>query len=177
MGWPRPGSPHYRPPRGAGHGGQANGAGAGGPASSFDPGHELSLRHGAYSPRKVDPLARELVEQVAAQVPYLAADPSYAPAVWAWARAEAQVQLLDEYLQEMGSIDGDVPRPLLETFRHFMRLAADARSRLGLDPMSRAKLGRDVTSASVDLAALMAEANGRVRADVVDVDDQEDGET
>src|SRR5438105_4778631 len=77
----------------------------------FEPGNVMALRHGAYSPRKVDPLATELVEQLLAQaaapgssVAYVA-EPSYRPSVWAWARVEARVQLLVEYLEERG---GDV---------------------------------------------------------------------
>ena len=54
----------------------------------FRPGNLVALRHGAYSPRRVEPLAQELVDVVLA-------DPSTAclqaarwrPAVWAWARA------------------------------------------------------------------------------------------
>ncbi len=74
----------------------------------FAPGHELSLRHGAYLPRKVDPLARELVDRVlddegASHVRAAACR----PALPAWARAEAQVQQLSEYLAKAGEESGD----------------------------------------------------------------------
>src|SRR5579875_2353357 len=74
----------------------------------FEPGHELSLRHGAYSPRKVDPLARELVDQVLATTGTGHVHrPEYRPALWAWGRAEAQVQLLTEWLSKRGEETGD----------------------------------------------------------------------
>jgi len=118
----------------------------------FELGHALSMRHGAYSPRRVDPLATELLEKVAASLDYLAADPSFRPALWAWARAEARVQLLSEYLDEHGSLAEDgAPRAALDALRQFERLAADGRASLGLDPLSRARLGRDMTAAGVGL--------------------------
>ena len=131
----------------------------------FPPGHELSVQHGAYSPRKVDPLATELVDLVLADpdCQYVRA-PAYRPAVWAWARAEAQVQLLTEYLAARGEESGDgigdldkerVRSAYLLLHRADAR-AATGRARLGLDPLSRARLGRDVAAGSVDAARLMA---------------------
>lgn len=58
-------------------------------------GNEIALKHGAYAPRRVDPLARKLVETVA-DVAYLQDDPSYRTSLWAWGRAEARVQLVSE---------------------------------------------------------------------------------
>lgn len=132
-------------------------------------GNELALRHGAYSPRKSEPLAIELVERVLADpdVSYLQA-PSYAAALWAWARAEAQVQLLGEYLLKLGEdLDPDKggglvddkgePRPALLALERAERRAVKARERLGLDPLSRAKLGKDVAARNVDLAKVFAQ--------------------
>lgn len=159
----------YRPPRGYSW-------------APLQPGHTLTLRHGAYSPRKVDPLARELVEQVAGDLDYLAADPSYRPALWAWARAEARVQLLSEYIDEHGPLEADgTPRPALDALHRFERLASEARARLGLDPLSRARLGRDVTSAQFDLAKLWqqqdeAEQAARAAETAEDGSDPEAGE-
>ena len=118
----------------------------------FKPGNVDGLRHGSYSPRIVDPLAHELVERVLAEVAYLA-EPSYATAVWAWARAEARIALLVEYVEREGVLDrkGN-PRPALAALTEQERLATLHRQRLGLDPLSRARLGRDVTAARLDLA-------------------------
>ncbi len=116
----------------------------------------LAQKHGAFSERVVDPVARELVGVVLAQVSYLG-DPSYEPAVWAWGRAEARVLVLSRWLDENGTLDENgVPRPALAALKDFERLALTARSRLGLDPLSRAQLGRDVAAQQVDLARLMS---------------------
>jgi hypothetical protein len=50
----------------------------------FQPGHRLSLRHGSFSPRTVDPIAVELVEGVLAE-PATAdlAAAHWRPALWA----------------------------------------------------------------------------------------------
>ncbi|MEQ4715832.1 hypothetical protein [Nonomuraea sp. B19D2] len=126
----------------------------------FQPGHELSMRHGAYSPRRVDPLAVELVEGVLADdaVSFLR-QPAYRSALWAWGRAEARVQLLAEHLSdhEAGGCRScpDCVR-WDEQLRKWESAAASQRARLGLDPLSRARLGRDVAAASVDVARLMA---------------------
>ena len=119
-------------------------------------GNTIAQKHGAFSDRVTDPVAKELVGVVLAQVSYLG-DPSYEPAVWAWARAEARVLVLAKWLDENGTLDENgVPRPALSALKDFERLASTARSRLGLDPLSRAQLGRDVTAQQVDLARLMS---------------------
>jgi hypothetical protein len=138
--------PSHGPGRGPGHGP------ARGEWPPFTPGNLAAARHGSYSPRIVDPLARELVERVLSEVAYLA-EPSYATAVWAWARAEARVALLTEYVEREGLLDrkGN-PRPALNALTEQERLATLHRQRLGLDPLSRVRLGRDVTAARLDLA-------------------------
>jgi len=121
-----------------------------------------ALRHGAYSPRKVEPLAAALVESAQGQVSYLG-DPAYATALWAWARVEARVQLVDEYLTDRGLFDTKGrPLPAVDTLRSFERLAAELRSRLGLDPRSRAKLERDLSAGARDRLSITEEvAEGR----------------
>ena len=128
-------------------------------APQIKPGETLAQKHGAFSDRVVDPVARELVGVVLAQVSYLG-DPSYEPAVWSWARSEARVLVLSKWLDENGTLDENgVPRPALTALKDFERLASTARSRLGLDPLSRAQLGRDVAAQQVDLARLMSAAD------------------
>jgi len=115
-------------------------------------GNEIALKHGAYAPRRVDPLARELVETVA-DVAYLQDDPSYRTSLWAWGRAEARVQLVSEWIDQNGMLDEEgKPRPAADLLVRLEKQAADARARLGLDPLSRARLGRDVTASQFDLA-------------------------
>jgi hypothetical protein len=133
-------------------------------APMFTAGNAASRTHGAYMDRNVDPVARQLVEQVVELVHYLS-EPSYEPAVWAWARAEARVLILAEWLDKHGPLDENgVPRPALAALLQFEKLAVTHRTRLGLDPRSRAELGRDVAAQHLDLARLyesMAEEEGK----------------
>lgn len=130
----------------------------------FAPGNELAITHGAWSPRKVDPLAQDLVERVLtdSSLGYLKA-PAFRPALFAWGRAEAQVQLLTEYLEERGKGGvGDLEDERVRTaylLLHRAEARADrSRARLGLDPLSRARLGKDVAQGkAADAAAVMAE--------------------
>jgi hypothetical protein len=114
----------------------------------------------------VEPLAVEIRAAVLADpsTDYLAS-PRYAPALWAWARAEAQVQLLTEYLAKAGEESGDGVGDLeAERVRSAYLLlhraearALSGRRALGLDPLAAARLGRDRAAAQVDTARLMAE--------------------
>jgi hypothetical protein len=138
----------------------------------FQPGNEAAVQHGAWSPRRVDPLAGELVDLVLSDpaTAYLQAG-HWRPALWAWARAEAQVQLLEEWLakraEEAGDGVGDLGdervRSAYLLHHRASARAQSGRSRLGLDPLSAARLGRDKAAASVDMARLMAELDRRER--------------
>lgn len=125
----------------------------------FTPGNAAAVVHGAYSPRKVNPLAAELVERVLADpaTVHLQA-PAWRAALWAWARAEAQVQLLSEYLDKageesgdgVGDLDSDRVRSAYLLLHRAEARATTQRSRLGLDPLSAARLGRDRASQTRD---------------------------
>lgn len=150
----------------------------------FPPGNEVATRHGIYSPRKVDPLATSLVEALLEDedVSYLRAA-SYRTSLWAWGRAEATVQLLVEYVEQAGGLgealvdrgeetseethNGGHSRRVSSSVRtasvltaldRAERHAQTCRARLGLDPLSRARLGRDVASAGADLVQLLTSA-------------------
>ena len=155
-GWHDPAHPAHRP-------------GTGVPAKGytwppFEPGNVAALRHGAFYPRRYEPLAEELVTNLLAlaaepssPVAYLTEEP-YRPAVWAWARCEARIQLVTEYLLDKGGDldpDGEV-RPAARLLEVLEGRAEKLRARLGLDPLARARLGRDVTAARLDVAQLMA---------------------
>lgn len=158
----------------------------------FEAGHTVTLRHGAYSSRTVEPLAEE-IEQAArtssSWPPYLD-DPSYLLAVRAWASAEAVAELLRRHLagQDFTEALADVTeeestetatkgrttrrstsrrvRSALELLDRAESRAANHRARLGLDPLSRARLGRDVTSARSDLVQILtAQREARERGD------------
>ena len=112
----------------------------------FEPGHTLSLKHGVNSPRMVEPIAEELVGRLLADpdVAYLRA-PSYQPALQAWARAEARVQLLTEYVADRPPVEGK-PLPALEQLRQWESTAAKARDKLGLNPLARAALMKQLAA-------------------------------
>jgi len=63
-----------------------------------------AAKHQAYSERSVAPLAEHLARRALDAVPYLAAA-EYEATVLAWCRAEAQVQLVDDYLRTHGVLD------------------------------------------------------------------------
>jgi hypothetical protein len=170
-----PAFPGQRPPFAKGH------------EYRFAEGNELGLRHGAFSPRRVDPLASELVDLVLNDpaTQYLQAA-HWRPAVWAWAKAEAQVQLLEEYLARRAEDAGDgvgdlgderVRSAYLLHHRASSR-AMSGRRQLGLDPLSAARLGRDKAAAGVDMAQLMAQLHRMEQAGitVLESDDEEDGD-
>jgi hypothetical protein len=124
----------------------------------FEPGHTLSLKHGAHSERVYGPIAQALVAAVADERPDLL---DYRHAVEAWADAEARAGLLRAHLENVGMFDGDgEPREsVLKWLSRFEKLAIDHRQRLGLDPRSHAELLRQRVEAqrsAVDLEGLKA---------------------
>lgn len=127
----------------------------------FAKGNLIAMQHGAWSPAKVDPRAEDLVQRILGDesLVFLQA-PSYRPALYAWARAEARVQLLDEYLgtDAVGDLESDRVKTAWTLLDKFSARAESARHRLGLDPVSRARLGKDVAQGrQADAAAIMAE--------------------
>ncbi len=93
--------------------------------------------------------------------PYLH-DPAYGPAVRAWARSEAKALLLYRYLEGLTPEQQLTPRKggsrsPLEQWRALEQTAATHRARLGLDPLSRSRLARDIAQSRVDMAQVMAQ--------------------
>jgi len=122
----------------------------------FAPGNAAAVRHGAFSPRKVDPLAEEIVQAIEGSVTWWR--PCDRPSIWAWARTEARVQLLAEWLADRGDLDDvdDTVRPAADLLTKLEARAESMRAKLGLDPLSRARLGRDTAAGAVDLARVWA---------------------
>lgn len=168
--------------QGPGHGGPARGPGRGSYRPPFGPGNTVSRTHGATSPRTVGPVAAEIERAARADQswPHYLTDPSFGAAVAAWAWAEATVSVLRTYLAERDVGEAMTDRDESETITeqvgettsrrrttgqrtrsaldHLARAeiaAAGRRAALGLDPLSRARLGRDVTAAAVDGAELL----------------------
>lgn len=146
------------PARGEGHGGPARGYSW----EPFEEGNTAALVHGAYSPAIVDPVAEELLEAVLAEAAtaHLAA-PQYAPALAAWARAEARIIVLERWLAEnadqAGVLDAEGELlPAVKLLERVERRAESLRSRLGLDPRSEADLTRSRADAGRSIADLDA---------------------
>jgi len=148
-GW-SPGFPGQRPPSGEGN--------------------EAAVTHGATSERRVGPLAERIAHDLLTDpdVPPHIREPLFSASVQAWARAEAVCALLwvwlserdimagltaaatttEEERQSKGRVDRkSVTRsvaPVIDTLRKYEVQAANLRARLGLDPASAARVGRDL---------------------------------
>jgi hypothetical protein len=138
----------------------------------FGPGHVVSRTHGATSPRTIAPLAAEIEQEArgADWWPDWLTDPSYAAEVQAWSWSEAQARLLRAHVGELDLVDAmadtgteestethtkaqskrvTASRRLRSSLAELDRAEARAarlRSRLGLEPTSRARLMRDLSA-------------------------------
>lgn len=120
----------------------------------FGPGNELSIRSGAYSPRKLEPVAAKLVEEVLSDdaTSYLD-QAAYAPVLRLWATAQGRAELFGTWLFEQPIEDQITPprggstKSPLDIWLGMVRTATGLADRLGLTPLSRARLGRDVSAA------------------------------
>lgn len=131
----------------------------------FEPGNFAGERHGANSERRWRPLAAELVTDLAVQAPWVRRG-AFAASVAAWARCEAQLRLIGDYLDRQGLLDGDgVPRPALAAQLRLESQAMNLRARLGLDPSALVRLlgaVRDQPGAIEEREALLSEARALV---------------
>lgn len=145
----------------------------------FQPGHELSMKHGAGSPRKRDPIAQALATELLLDesVAYLKA-PRFAAAVQAWAVAEAKCALISNWVDsmpiEVAAESKQGQTSALELLRKWETTAQTHRTRLGLDPVSAAKLGKDVSQgrqadAATALTRMRSEAEARRAAEAGEV--------
>jgi hypothetical protein len=127
----------------------------------FQPGNKLAVTHGAFSPARTDPIAHGFINELVADpaTAYLG-QPRFSAALWHWASAQAKVQLLSEWVDGMeiqDAADSDKGKTsALELLRKWIATAQTQAARLGLDPLSAARLGKDVASTQVDLATLLS---------------------
>ena len=130
----------------------------------FQPGNTLSVKHGIWSPAKVEPVAAQLIHDLLEDptLDYLAA-PRFSRSVHQWAIAQAKVDLLSEWvdgmdIQQAADSDRGKTSPL-ELLRKWMTTAQGYAQRLGLDPLSAARLGKDIAGArQADAATLLTQA-------------------
>lgn len=138
----------------------------------FERGHTASVVHGAFSKRVTGPLAEQIAADLLASedTPAHLHEPLFAASVMAWAQAEAVCQQLrafvggqdlEDSMAELATEEQDEVRDrsgtrrtstarrvasALDQLRKWESLAASQRARLGLDPASAAKVGRDVAA-------------------------------
>lgn len=159
----------------------------------FEPGNDAALVHGARSERYVGPLAARIAQELLedANSPDHLREPLFAASVQAWARAEAMVTLLWRSLDgqdiEAGlaavsttdetetTVKGTTTRKgtirslpsVIDQLRRWETTAAGLRSKLGLDPASAARVGRDLALTrhmnAAPLAAALDEIERRRR--------------
>ena len=153
---PRSGSPA----KGPGHGGERRGYSW----PTATPGNTIALKHGAFS-RYALAEADDLAATVVEYAPHLAeAD---APALRDYCIAQARAWRLGAWIEEHGELDETgKPRPALTALREWLHRSEQARSRLGLDPASRASLAVDELGARLrakDLAEHDLDEGRRLR--------------
>lgn len=115
-------------------------------------GNLLALRHGANSPRRIDPIAQQLLAELHQDpnLDYIRAQPFKARA-WDWARAEARHLLLSAWvdtlpLSEAGDTSGGRTAPL-ELVRQLAVTAANLAMRCGLTPVVDDRVADEIDKA------------------------------
>lgn len=97
------------------------------------------MRSGAWSERKLAPIAKRLEEEILELAPWCAR-PAFATAVRAWAWAEAACELYRAWFGQVGLRDAEGQLTGLQNWDRCEARAAKLRSRLSLDPNALAKL-------------------------------------
>ena len=139
----------------------------------FAPGNETSVVHGARSERHVGPLAARIVQELFEDpdTPPHLHEPVFAASVQAWARQEAICKLLFGWLADKDIMAGltalatttedetqaggrttrktvtKTISSVVDQLRRAESIASSLRSKLGLDPASAARVGRDLALA------------------------------
>lgn len=132
----------------------------------FQPGHTLTLKHGAYSERLVEPRALEIAQGMAdaGELPDYLAQPRYRGAVMDLARSLAQRERLADWLNANAAegtplelADNGEVRGAAVLLERVERAVERHRDRLGLSPLAAARLGKDVAAQQVSLAQVWAQ--------------------
>jgi hypothetical protein len=160
----------------------------------FERGNTASVVHGAFSQRRTGPVAERIVADLLAdpETPEHLHEPLFLPAIEAWAQAEAVCRQLRAFVadqpiedamaevateKEITEVTGTRSKRVshgrrvtsaLDALRKWEATAANARGRLGLDPASAAKVGRDIAArryldAATPLDAALATIEDRRR--------------
>jgi hypothetical protein len=116
--------------------------------TGFQPGHTLTLKHGAYANVAISPRAEELAEVIRFSAPWL--EPADDLAVRALGVVLARVERAEDALtaaEQDDENDLDVLSRFQHNLRGWLSVAERYFSALGLTPASRARLGVNVAMA------------------------------
>lgn len=140
----------------------------------YEPDNEAATKHGASSPRRWSPIADRLQADLLAERPWLS---GHRRSVAAWARVEAQAELIGRWLDEHGLLDEEGnPRPASTRLDRLESRAQALRADLAETPLAMARLIGTLTSTAVAanavdmLASLKAEATQFVDRYLVSAD-------
>ncbi|WP_193311435.1 hypothetical protein [Georgenia satyanarayanai] len=146
----------------------------------------LTVTHGAQSDRLVRPRALEIATDLAEDdaLPAYLAERSYRPALMAYATTLARIERVESWLERtvpehgVPELDGEgAVRGATKLLERLERSADRQRQELGLTPLSRARLGRDVAVQQVSLLQVWeAEDRAREAQQDDDVEVETDGE-
>lgn len=151
----------------------------------FPPGNQYALHHGAYSPQAIV-LARALVSAVLEDpaMPGHLRSPAFRHSLEAWARLQTMADMIFPWMAELEIDEMTAPqgkigngKSRLELYLLAERQAANARSRLGLDPVSYAKIKKDLgiaANASEHQLEKLATAGAQITARRLAIEDGED---
>lgn len=137
---------------------------------TFEPGHTAAVKHGAFSPRLVGPIAVEIAEELEALVAGTPAEgPSFAAARSTLALRLARLRRVVDWIeQHHGGMPLTAEGDVLPAARLEAELAAavdKSLAELGLTPSSAARLGVDLMRGSSLAAEVEAALAARDRAD------------
>jgi hypothetical protein len=148
---------------------RAKGKGRGGPARNyswepFEPGHELSIRHGAYATLHLRPRAEEIATRLREALGDEFED-KFTPALEAASLAAARVERALGHVLSPDVTEDKLAEKLDANARAWLRLYVQTLESLGLTP----KIGTNGVSGPVTL--VIATAFPGVRGEVVDASD------
>jgi hypothetical protein len=104
----------------------------------FGEGNTAAEKHGADRPVRWRPIAERLTAQLLEARPWLA---EHRHTVTAWARVEAQIELIGDYLDRCGLLDdGGEPRPAGARLDRLEATALKLRTELALSPLALDRL-------------------------------------
>ena len=128
----------------------------------FEPGNDMAVTHGAYSPARVAPEAERVLDELIPEgAPDYLRNPMFGPAVRLAATRVAQAERVARHVESLPMAEQmEPPKPgtsaPIEMSRKMDVAALGALATVGLTPVSAAKMTKALTGAQVDVAQLMA---------------------